>query len=76
MLKFGIPIGVLICCGSVQAEEVGPWFGSEVNSPEQVSVDVTATNASDFAQKPNCTIYSCPKIKNIVKPELKSASNP
>jgi hypothetical protein len=76
MLKFWISVSILVCCSSAQAEEVGPWFGSEVASPEQVSVIVTATNGSDPVQNPNCTIYSCPKLKNIVKPELKSAANP
>ncbi len=76
MLKRWISISYLICCGAAQAEEVGPWFGTEVTSPEQVSVIVTNTNMSNLDQNPNCTIYSCPKLKNIVKPELKSAANP
>jgi hypothetical protein len=76
MLKFCVTICVLICCGSVHAEDVGPWFGSEVTEPEQVSAVVTATNVVNFDQNQNCTIYSCSKLKKIAKPELKSASNP
>jgi hypothetical protein len=76
MLKFWVSIIVLACGGSAQAEDTGPWFGSVVASPEQVSVIVTATNDSELNQNPNCTIYSCSKPKNIVKPELKSVSNP
>ena len=76
LLKRWIFISVLSCCGSAQAQEPGPWFGGEVISPEQVSVVATTTNVSEIDQEANCTIYSCPKSKNIVKPELKSASNP
>ena len=76
MLKFGVFISTLVFCGSVQAEDMGPWFGSDVASPEQVSVIVTSKNASDIDRNPNCTIYSCVGPKNIVKPELKSAANP
>ncbi len=76
MLKYWISIGLLIFCCPAQAEEVGPWFGSEVTSPEQLSVVVTTTDGSQLDQTPNCTIYSCFQLKKIVKPELKSASNP
>ena len=76
LLKCWIFISLLICCVSAQAEDVGPWFGSEVTSPEQVSAIVVNTNMSDFDQNPDCTIYSCSNLKNIVKPELKSAANP
>ena len=76
MLKYWISIIMLICCGSVHAEESGPWFGSAVASPEQIGVAADAKNVSNLAQNQNCTIYNCIKLKNIVKPELKSASNP
>jgi hypothetical protein len=76
MLKFSFFFSMLICCAAAQAEDIGPWFGGEVALPQQVSVYVTVGNSSDSKQNPNCTIYSCPKPKNIVKPELKSAANP
>jgi hypothetical protein len=76
MVKYWISIGLLIFCCPAQAEEVGPWFGSEVTSPEQVSGAVTTTNSSQPDQNSNCTIYSCFQLKKIAKPELKSASNP
>lgn len=76
MLKCWISIIMLICCGSARAEEIGPWFGSAVASPEQVSIVAKAKNMSNLDQRLNCTIYNCIKLKNIVKPELKSASNP
>jgi hypothetical protein len=76
VLKFWVLIVVLACSGSAQAEDIGPWFGSEVASPEQVSVNIAAATSSVVNQNQNCTIYSCSKPENIVKPELKSASNP
>ena len=76
MLKRWVLILVLTHCGSAQAEDIGPWIGGAVVAPEQVSIMVQQSNALDMSQSADCTIYSCYNEKNIVKPELKSASNP
>lgn len=72
MLKFLVCVSFVLAVASAEAKDTSPWFGSEANPPEQISL---ASNSDQFSvdaavssvDPDSCLLEGCPLPKNLGK---------
>ena len=76
MIRAIVIVTLLLLSGTAQAEDMSPWFGSEVSPPEQIVINLISDARTDSVKSPDCSIYDCTTLVKIAKPEQKSAAIP
>jgi hypothetical protein len=76
VLKFWSILGLVLTSAAAHCETGAPWFGSEAETAEQVSISFAASQSQKTTQTDNCTIYSCSSLVKIAMPLKNSGANP